>query len=262
MSRDTDVTPEKQIQILRDLTARLVSEKLDLQRQLVELQKEKADLPVHSIAAAIARSLQSAEQTLAEEVPGTRFTVPELQTFLRGFLVEREGVIALRLPLPEEAMSAGLFSALQMTVARIPPPAVPATMPVLTPERQLVGVLENIQTAFAHWDHPAGTTAAVRVVDRTVHLLAKTPWTGNDLRDGIEKLSDAALKHATAAGSHVPAAMIRKYRSAVRTLRSPVKPAKAASRTSLAADPQPLIAAASEVLDTYRVIKSNVRKRS
>jgi len=261
MSRDTDVTPEKQIQILRDLTARLVSEKLDLQRQLVELQKEKADLPVHSIAAAIARSLQSAEQTLAEEVPGTRFTVPELQTFLRGFLVEREGVIALRLPLPEEAMSAGLFSALQMTVARIPPPVAPAP-PIQTPERQLVGVLENIQAAFAHWDHPAGTTAAVRVVDRTVHLLAKTPWTGNDLRDGIEKLSDAALKHATAAGSHVPAAMIRKYRSAVRTLRSLVKPAKAASRTSLAADPQPLIAAASEVLDTYRVIKSNVRKRS
>ncbi len=116
--------PDDPLQPWRDLVARLISQNIELQRQLEELRRAKADSPVEALAASALRSIQTGEAALAEESQGgRRFVIAEMQTTWRG-IVQRQGDgLALRLPLPEHAATPGHLGSLGMTFTRVPGPA-------------------------------------------------------------------------------------------------------------------------------------------
>lgn len=113
---------ERQLKLLRDQVALLISRNLELQRQVEELQREKAEMAVEAVAAGLVRALNAAEAAMAAEAPeGRRYMIPELQVMLRGFLVPRDQTVVLRLPRPEQSIAANQLGSIQMTVTQVPP---------------------------------------------------------------------------------------------------------------------------------------------
>src|SRR5438034_1267017 len=204
MSNDS-IDTETQIRLFREQIAQLISENLDLNRQLEDLKQQRADIPVESIAAAAIRSVRSAERTIAEQVPeGNRYIMPQLQTSLRGFVLQSAGALALRLPFPEHAVPSDLLGTLDMTIAQVPP-AMPALPPgVFAPTTPLVAALENAQNMFARWKLRRGAIASRRFVDGVTQLLSMQPfWNLNDLRFALEILADVVTSLAKSLSGHV-----------------------------------------------------------
>src|SRR5688572_17571108 len=142
---------DAEIKALRDQIARLISEKLEIQRQLEEIKREAVDVGVDRFAAAVIRSVRSAERQIAEQVPDAqRHVISELETSLRGFMVERSGTLAIRLPIPEHAAPPDLMGSVRMTISQVPVLSVKPESRVLVPA-EVLETLERTQASFANF---------------------------------------------------------------------------------------------------------------
>lgn len=184
MSNDTEV------KVLRDQIARLITQNLELKRQLEELRREQADATMADIAAAAVHAVRAAEQAIAAASPdGNRYIISELQTTLRGYIAPRADQFVLRLPTAQQAIPPGYLGSLHLTLGQTPTLSTPAA-PSLT--QALVNALETAQAIFSNWEQTPDAPAAQAVIAQLTHLLALHPnWEGNEFSRAIHALADA-----------------------------------------------------------------------
>jgi hypothetical protein len=215
----------------RDLAARLLSQNLELQRQLEELRRVKTDSPVEDLAASALRSIRAAEAALAEAgEPGRRLVVSEMQTSFRGILQRQGESLALRLPLPEHAATPGHLGSLHLAFAHVPTPPLPVT----DHAAPLAAALEKMQPAFAAWAAGPGSVAARAIVDQVTTLLsARESWGDRAFWQALQTLAEAAGKFG-AGLRQLPAEPVRAYRESARAWLELTQPlARAGSATPL-----------------------------
>jgi len=109
------------VQELRDQIARLITENLRLQERLREAERERNEVAVPAIAAALVRSIHEAEEAMAVEASGgVSYAIPELEVTLRGYVSQREEAVLLHLPRPELSIPPEHLGTVRMTAASIP----------------------------------------------------------------------------------------------------------------------------------------------
>lgn len=249
MSPDPVINPEAQIKLLRDQIARLISRNLELQRQLDDLKRDRADLAIDEIAAAAVRSVRSAELALAEETgEGRRYTVSQLQTTLRGFLVQPGDRLALRLPLPENSVPPDHLGSLQMTFSQVP------TAPPPDAEEALVATLEDAQAAFANWHREPGAAHARDVTARLTHLLSiRRQWGQESFVRAVHALADGALGFAHALGQGEIPRTLQRYQAAAQRV-SDVAKSLLEARRAVPKDMARMAAAVARLVRHYRTL--------
>jgi hypothetical protein len=185
---------------LRDQVARLISDKLELQRQLEDLRRTKADAPISNLASGAAQSVRLAEQAMAEESdPQAHYIISEMEASFQGVVVSQAEELALRLPLPEYGVDPGHLGYIRMTLAHIPITPQPAQPSGVD---QLAAGLENVQAAFLRWERRGGARAAQQVVDQITQLLAaRSTWQAPDILQNLTRLAETAQQAVKAAGA-------------------------------------------------------------
>jgi hypothetical protein len=164
---------EAEVQALRNQIARLIGEKVQLENRVIELERDRAEMAVEGLAAAAVRSLRSAEEAMAAEVPGTNFRVPELELTVRGYVAARDGAVLLRLPRPEVAVPPEHLGSIRMLAVEVP--AASATTPSEQTERvpvpsPLITVLNDVRATFETWKPLVGRMAARDIAKRATEL--------------------------------------------------------------------------------------------
>jgi hypothetical protein len=133
MSNQASDDPQALIKALRDQVARLITENLELRRQLEDLRRVKTDAPIANLAVSALNSIRSAEQTLADLAgDGPRYIISELEAEFKGVIAPQElaaqgttstgPALAFRVPLPEYGSAPGHLGSVRMTFEHIPPP--------------------------------------------------------------------------------------------------------------------------------------------
>jgi hypothetical protein len=248
-SSQEDNNLERENKILREQIARLIGQKLELQRQLEDLRRTRSDVSVESLAVVVGNALQSAEQALNEAVDdGQRLTLSQLHTSFRGILMQQDDHLTLRLPLPEYAVSADQLGTLQMGFAGVP------TLPVSNVMDELASALERVQVAFmelevffAHhgkttchctflcsllprwivnevskyWGgfYRYGAVLAREIVARTTHLLAtREQWEEENLLSSLNLLADTFIKLGKVLPHQMPSEDVKAYQRSAHTL--------------------------------------------
>jgi len=180
-----DEDPQNRIKLLRDQVARLISRNLELERQLEDLKRAKADTGIESLAGTVVRSVQSAQQAMADETPGgLRYVVSELETTFRGILLQVEDRLVLRLPLPENGVRPGHLSTLRMSLAQVPQSVLPEAA------SKLSTALERAQLLFSGWTRRAGAKIAGELqVLLTCLLATPKPWEGEGFVRNMQGLA-------------------------------------------------------------------------
>lgn len=200
---------------LRDALARLVNRNIELRQRLDDLQVETTGVGIDALAAALARMMVSAERAMAAEaLEGRRYTIPDLEMSLQGFLEKRGEALVFCLPRPEQNLMPELLSTVQLRVAHVPP-ASDSAAPSAPKE-----ILESAQAAFSGWGEKAGGAAARDITGQLTRLLAA-------LEDGNEEevvraagaLAGSAARFGAALARKVPPEVIQKYRASVAELR-------------------------------------------
>jgi hypothetical protein len=246
---------DREIKLLKDQIARLISKNLEIKHQLEELRREKAEIPMESLAVLTVRSAHAAEDAIAQESPdGKGYVVSHLETMLRGFFVQRGEQLALRLPYPERAAPSEDLSALKMTFAKIPPPAnTPATR-APSPAENLVGALERAQASLGARQVGYDAHEPLQVLVHVTRLLDMYPrWVGDEFTDELQRLAEAAMEFETA---QVPTASLENYGAAARQLRDHVR-SVAQSRLVTPKDMETLGLLVDHIAQSYKAVTPN-----
>lgn len=162
--------PQRTIQQLRTQVARLLSQNLELKRQIEDLRRAQAGLSVENVALSLVESVRAANTALAAAAQDeTRFAVAQLDTTIRAGLVVEAERLALVLPRPELPLPLEYLGSVRLSLAQLPVtveapshPAVPA----------LVAALEYAQAAFSAWRRRPGQASARTLADLTTRLLS------------------------------------------------------------------------------------------
>ena len=222
---------QRQNKLLRDQIARLLTKTVDLERQLEDVTRARAQSGVDALASALARSVRSANATLAAEAGDQpRFAVSDMEATFRGTVLASSSGVAFRLPVPEYGVLPGHLGEVRMTMATVPPPAgtPPAPLPSVaaaaaatpSPEAQLTAALEQAQQMFTGWTAERGKAAASHIVARTTQLLA-SPQRWNrprDLAADVKKIADALHSLAKARRAGGFASEVGPYRAVANSL--------------------------------------------
>ncbi len=183
---------KRQIQELREQVARLITDNLELGRQLEDLRRAKTDAGVDVLAAGAINSIRQAEQAFAELSPdGPRYVISELQTRYQGVIVPQSGGLAFRVPLPEYGSAPGHLGSVQMTFGHVTPPAGTPSAPAPAAGRaRLAAALEQTQSLLINWPRRSGAPAAGKIVDRLTPLLGGGSREPSALLDEVKQIID------------------------------------------------------------------------
>lgn len=211
-------------QLLRDQIARLLSRMADLQRQLEDVTRERAQTDAGALVAALAQSIRDADAALAAEAEtGPRFTMSEVDATFRGAVVGTPSGVALRLPVPEYGVLPGHLGSIRVSMAVIPPPVAAPSTPAVAPasaDGRLRASLERVQARFSDV-RGAGEAAAGEIVSRTTRLLSAAD-ARNDaatLAAELDGIASALTRTARAHATRRPATAAVSYREAARALK-------------------------------------------
>ena len=106
---------------LREQIARLITENLRLREQLREAERERNEVAVPAVAAALVRSIRAAEEAMsAESSGGITYSIPELEITLRGYVSAREETVLLQLPRAESSIPPEHLGSIRMKTSSIP----------------------------------------------------------------------------------------------------------------------------------------------
>lgn len=162
---------EEEVQALRNQIARLIGEKVELQNRVIELERDRAEMAVEGLAAAGVRSVRSAEEAMAAEVPGTNFRVPELEVTVRGYVAARDGAVLLRLPRPELSVPPEHLGTIRMLAVEVPSASTtPQPQERVPVPSSLATVLGDVRSTFETWKPLVGRIAARDVAKRATEL--------------------------------------------------------------------------------------------
>ena len=214
---------KRQIKELRDQVARLISENLELERQLEDLRRAKTDASVEALAAGAINSLRQAEEAFAElSTDGSRYVISELQTRYQGVIVPQGDRLAFRVPLPEYGSAPGHLGMVQMTFNHTPPPAGTPSSPAPpspTIERnRLSAALEQTQLSLINWSRPSGARIAEKMVDLLTHLLGSALNDPSALVEDANQLRELLAAFSDAIRPEKPPEAVRAYRTALKQL--------------------------------------------
>ena len=254
MATEVEEQLRRENKILRDQIARLLAQKVDLQRQLEDLSRERAQTGVDAIVAALARSVRDADATLAAQADkGPRFTVSEVDATFRGSVVGTASGVALRLPVPEYGVQPGHLGSIRMSMSVIPPPVAappPAWTSAPSPDERLRASLEQVQVSFSD-RRGAGQAAADDIVARTTSLLssADTRNRAATLATELDGIASALTRSAKALSLRGPStgAAPYFYRDAAKALKNVSREVRASGSVTDADRNR-----VSEILETLR----------
>jgi hypothetical protein len=258
MSADRPTGPaDDQFKPLRDQVARLISRTLELERQVEDLQRARAELTIETVAASLVQALRSAEQALADDAEagaGLRYTVAELQATLRAGLARQQGRLVVSLPRPELALAPEALSSLHLTLAHVP------TLPAPREITALGAALERAQTAFVDWPtEAAGSPAAGEMTAEATRLLAaREQWTEPALLERLLALAQSAVALANTVGPAAPTEPLTAFRSAVGGLLERLRPPLATGQAA-PGDLLGLAEAIEQLTRTYRALIGALR---
>ena len=212
--------------LLRAQIARLLERTVDLQRQLEDVVRERAQTDAAALVAALARSIRDADAALAADADtGLRFTVGEIDATFRGSVVSTPSGVALRLPVPEYGVRPGHLGSMRVSMGIIPPPvAAPSPVPVApspaSPDERLRASLERVQMTFSGVRGP-DEAAAGEIVARTTLLLSSADVRSDPatLTAGLDAIASALTRSARPRASR-PADAAAPFREAATALRS------------------------------------------
>ena len=211
--------------LLRDQVARLLSQTVELQRQLEDVSRERAQTDADALVAALAQSIRHADAALAAEADaGPRFTVSEIDATFRGSIVATPSGVAVRLPVPEYGVRPDHLGSIRVAMGVIPPPVAagsPAPIMPSSPDGRLRASLERVQVTFSDVRGPA-EAAAGEIVARTT-LLVSSPDVRNDaatLAAELDGIASALTRSARPRASRPAATAVTRYREAAKALRT------------------------------------------
>ena len=242
----------RQNKILRDQIARLLGQKVELERQLDDLSRDRAQTGVDTIVAALARSVRDADAAvlaLADNAP--RFTVGEIDATFRGTVVASTAGVGLRLPVPEYGVQPGHLGSIRLSMSAIPPPVTapaPVVMTPPSPDERLRASLEQVQVAFSQ-RQGAGKAAADDIVQHATTLLASADArnTTTGLANGLDGIASGLTRSAKALSARERAADVEPYRNAAKGLQGVSREVRGAGSVK-----DPHRTRSSEILDTLR----------
>lgn len=221
---------KRQIKELRDQVARLISENLELERQLEDLRRAKTDASVDELAASAINSVRQAEEAFAElSTDGSRYVISELQTRYQGVIVPQGERLAFRVPLPEYGSAPGHLGMVQMTFNHMPPPAGTSSSPAGTPSSpapvaptiarsHLRAALEQTQLTLINWPRRSGERIAGKMVDVLTHLLGGALDEPSALVEDVNQLRELLAAFSDAIRLEKPPEAVRAYRAALKQL--------------------------------------------
>jgi hypothetical protein len=209
---------KKQLKLLRDQVARLISRNQELQERIVSLERERAEMALPDLVSALVESMQSAEAVLAAEMPDRRYTIPQFHAALRGFITRQGDTLAFRLPAADEAGRSDQMGSLQLTLGRIPATATDQNV------KALRAALETAQSEFSGWNRRYGAAAANDVVERSTHLFAISgSWGEKEFVRAAEELAASLGRFAQALAGRVPEDRLQMFMAAVSGFEGVVK---------------------------------------
>ncbi len=236
----SDQTPDelrRLVQELRNQVAKLITENLELSRQLEDLHRAKTDATVDALALSAISSVRTAEQAFADlSTDGTRYVVSELQTRYQGVILPQGEKLAFRVPLPEYGSAPGHLGSVQMTFKHAPPPAAAQVQP--PPPDRLRAALERAQSLFMGWPRRAGAAPAAKIADLITRLLGGEPLEPGALLQQINLLSGLLTAFARGIQAEPPASAVEALQAAARQLAALIRgidPAAGLSEQDLAA---------------------------
>ncbi|MBL8190722.1 MAG: hypothetical protein JNK38_22075 [Acidobacteria bacterium] len=205
---------QEQIKLLRDQVARLISQNLELRRQLDDFEREKTGLTIDEIGSVLIQAMRSAEEALAAESPNeSRYLISQLQTTLRGFLSRQATTLTLRMPRPEQTVPTDNLGSVQLNLVRVPPPVLPNEVAAFG------SALEIAQAAFNAWSQRAGANVAGQIVALATQMRATlSQWTADAFLASVRALADAAVNWSQSLGSSVPDRILESARAAAKRL--------------------------------------------
>lgn len=206
---------ELQLKLLRNQVARLVTQNLELKRQLEDLRRARTDASVESLATSTIQSLRQAEDQInASAQDGRRYAITDFQASYKGMLVPHEGTLDFRVPIPEYGAAAGHLSSVQMTFSRLP----------VLPGQQVDGSilfsrLERIQADFLAWERREGSSEASEVVAQVTYLISLSPqWTSPEFRKGLLAFAETLVRFSKTIQPVFPPQVVESYHQAAATL--------------------------------------------
>jgi hypothetical protein len=206
---------ELQLKLLRDQVARLITENLELRRQLVDLQRARTDASIESLANSTVRSLRLAENQInIEAQDDKRYAISELETSFRGMLLPRNDSLDFRAPIPEYDTLSGHLSTIHMTFVNVPVlPSPPSAGQSFLP------LLERIQAEFLNWERGEGNREANEIVAQTTYLLSMSlTWTSAEFRKGMLKLAETLVRFGKTIQQALPPIVVVSYQQAAANL--------------------------------------------
>ena len=214
---------KRQIKELRDEVARLISENLELERQLEDLRRAKTDASVDALAASAINSIRQAEEAFAElSTDGSRYVISELQTRYQGVIVPQGEHLGFRVPLPEYGSAPGHLGMVQMTFNHTPPPAsAPSSPAPPTPtitRNRLSAALEQTQLSLINWPRQSGVRIAGKMVDLLTHLLGGALNDPTALVEDVRQLRELLAAFSDAIRLEKPPEAMRAFRTALKQL--------------------------------------------
>lgn len=214
---------KRQIKELRDQVARLISENLELERQLEDLRRAKTDAGVDELAVSAINSVRQAEAAFAElSTDGSRYVISELQTRYQGVIVPQGERLAFRVPLPEYGSAPGHLGMVQMTFNHMPPPAGTPPSPALVAptiaRSHLSAALEQTQLTLINWPRRSGERIAGKMVDLLTHLLGGALDEPSTLMEDVSQLRELLAAFSDAIRLEKPSETVRAYRTALKKL--------------------------------------------
>lgn len=214
MDQEIKLNPEVEVRLLRAQVERLTNRNLDLQRQVEELARQKAEMTVEEIVAGLQRTIRAAEEAMAEEAAeGRRYVIPELQVTLRGVFSYSDKGLVFGLARPEQTVPAAQLGNAQLTVTEVPSVTSPKLILALRE------ALEKMQVAFSEWGKELGATEAKDMVSRASHLLTFVSRCGEEefLRATLG-LAEAMHRFGEAAAKELPPDRLAAYQAAAERL--------------------------------------------
>jgi len=214
---------EVEVQAFRDQISRLIGEKVQLENRVIELERARSEMAIEGLAAASVRSVRSAEEAMAAEVPGSNFRVPELEVTVRGYVSASEGAVLLRLPRPELMVPPEHLGTIRMLAVGVPAASTfPREAPPVRPS--LAGALEQARAAFGKWQPRIGNASAHDISARAGELSIQLQnLLSATAQATLESMARAATRFSRSLVSFAGEAGAADFRAAARRFASLVK---------------------------------------
>lgn len=198
----------RQIELLRQRVANLEAENTRLQNQVQELTRQRTDIPLQTLIAALGLAAAVGEASMADR------SVSSIAADLQAHVALRDGSPAITFQPPELGVIAQGLSSTAFEIVKIPPQsgvAAPRTLYVVLEEKQRV-YTDPFWTPFP---------PAARIIAAITAVFASTgAWDFKYLAQAAAQIASLENNLANSVGANAPGESVAAYRSLVTVLQA------------------------------------------